>query len=312
LVTDHPDWYARDWKDDFRPTPWWDWPDIIDLNYEVPAVRQYMTEAMKYWVREADIDGFRCDVAGFVPTDFWNNVRKELDAIKPVFMLAEWEERDLHAEAFDMTYSWSWFDAMKQIAAGKSGMDRLFVYYSWNEKAFPADSLRMLFVTNHDKNAWDGTEFELFGDGVKAAIVFSVISEGMPLIYNGQEAGNTKRLAFFEKDPIEWKDHEHGELYRKLLALKKMNTALWNGKWGARMIHVPNSVPVHVLSFVRQNDRDKVFAVFNFSDEPHVVTFGESLHHGKYLDYFSQDTVEFSQSSPLRLEPWGYRVFVKK
>lgn len=107
LVTEHPDWYDKDYKGDFRPTPWWDWSDIIDLDYSKPELRKYMTEALKYWVKEADIDGYRCDVAGFVPVDFWNNVRKELDAIKPVFMLAEWESRDLHAEAFDMTYAWS-------------------------------------------------------------------------------------------------------------------------------------------------------------------------------------------------------------
>ena len=91
LVTEHPEWYSRDWKGDFRPTPWWDWVDIIDLDYDNPELREYMTNAMKYWVSEADIDGYRCDSAGFVPTDFWDTVRAELDAIKPVFMLAEWE-----------------------------------------------------------------------------------------------------------------------------------------------------------------------------------------------------------------------------
>ncbi|MGH6611884.1 MAG: alpha-amylase family glycosyl hydrolase, partial [Burkholderiaceae bacterium] len=108
LVAQHPDWYVSDWKGDFQPTPWWDWSDIIDLDYAQPGLRKYMTEAMAYWVREADIDGYRCDVAGFVPLDFWNNVRRELEAVKPgnVFLLAEWEERDLHAHAFDMSYAW--------------------------------------------------------------------------------------------------------------------------------------------------------------------------------------------------------------
>jgi glycosidase len=154
LVSEHPDWYARDWKGDFRPTPWWDWPDIIDLDYSQPALRKYMIDALKYWVREADVDGYRCDVAGFVPNDFWNQARRELDAIKPVFMLAEWEARDLHAEAFDMTYAWSWYDAVSKIALGKADLNTLYVYYSWNEKAYPPDIMRMNFVSNHDKNAW--------------------------------------------------------------------------------------------------------------------------------------------------------------
>lgn len=312
LTTEHPEWYARDWKGDFRPTPWWDWPDIIDFDYDHEGIRRYMTEAMKYWVREVDVDGYRCDVAGFVPTDFWNNVRKELDAIKPVFMLAEWEARDLHVEAFDMTYAWHWNEVVHKIAMGELDVNALFIYYSWNEKAYPFDIMRMLFVSNHDHNAWEGTEFEKFADCIDTAIVLSVISEGMPLIYNGQEAGNDRRLAFFEKDPIEWRPHRMGELYRKLFALKHSNSALWNAAWGARMVSVANSAPSRVFSFVRQNERDKVFAVFNFSDQPQIVTFAESLHHGSYTEYFSLQPIEFrGPSDELAIEPWGYRVYLR-
>ncbi len=312
LVTKHPEWYARDWKGDFRPTPWWDWSDIIDLDYRHEGLREYMTEAMKYWVKETDIDGFRCDVAGFVPIDFWNNVRRELDAIKPVFMLAEWESRDLHTEAFDMTYAWSWYDAVHDIATGRSAdLNALFVYYSWNENSFPAEAMRMTFVSNHDKNAWEGTEFEQFDKGLEAAMVLSVVGEGMPLIYNGQEAGNTKRLAFFEKDRISWREHPSGDLYRSLLALKKRNTALWNAPWGATMIYVPNSIPMKVFSFVRRNDNDKVFVVLNFSNRDQTVTFTESLYHGKYLEHFSGDSVTLDGASQVELAPWDYKVFVK-
>ena len=311
LVDEHPEWYARDWKGDFHPTPWNDWPDIIDLDYNQPALRLFMTEALKYWVVEADVDGYRCDVAGFVPTDFWNNVRKELDSIKPVFLLAEWESRDLHAEAFDMTYAWSWFNIVHDIAMGKTNVNSLNVYYAWNEKAYPADVFRMMFVSNHDKNAWDGTQFELFGDALEATIVFTVVSEGMPLIYNGQEAGNPRRLAFFEKDPIEWRPHSIGELYKKLFALKHANSALWNGAWGARMVHVPNNHPEKVFSFVRQNEQDKVFAVLNLSPVPLQVTFVDYLYHGRYSDFFGGGTVTLDEKTRLALEPWDYRVYVK-
>jgi glycosidase len=312
LVDEHPEWYARDWKGDFRPTPWWDWEDIIDFDYNQEGMRRYMTEAMKYWVRNVDIDGYRCDVAGFVPTDFWNNLRRELDIIKPVFMLAEWESRDLHAEAFDMTYAWHWNDVVHRIASGMLDVTSLYVYYSWNEKAYPFDIMRMLFVSNHDHNAWEGTEFEKFGECIDAAIVLSVISEGMPLIYNGQEAGNQRRLAFFEKDPIVWREHPNGELYRKLFALKRENTALWNAAWGARMVNVVNSEPSQVLSFVRQNERDRVFAVLNLSDFPNAVTFPESLHHGAYIDFFNHQPIIFDSESQLDMEPWEYRVFTRQ
>ena len=311
LVSQHPDWYDRDHKGNFRPTPWWDWSDIIDLDFRQPGLRKYMTEAMKYWVREVGVDGYRCDVAGFVPVDFWNRVRAELDRIKPVFMLAEWETRDLHAAAFDMTYAWSWNEAMHKIATGKADVNALFIYYSWNECSFPPGSLRMTFVSNHDKNAWEGTEFEQFGDALDASIVLSVIGEGMPLMYNGQEAGNPKRLKFFEKDQIDWRPHPQGELYRKLFALKRGNTALWNGAWGATMQHVPNSAPTKVFSFVRQNDRDKVFALMNFSAESQSVVFSDTLHHGAYADALSAEKVKFDGTSRLTLPPWGYRVFVR-
>jgi len=311
LVGEHPEWYDRDWKGDYRPTPWWDWDDIIDLDYTKPELRRYMTEAMKYWIREADLDGYRCDAAGFVPTDFWNTVRRELDTIKPVFMLAEWESRDLHAEAFDMTYAWSWNESMHRIAKGTGDLEQLKVYYAWNEKAYPRDAMRMMFVSNHDKNAWEGTEFEQFGDALEAAIVLSVVGEGMPLIYNGQEAGNDRRLEFFERDPIVWREHPMGDLYRKLFALKRTNTALWNGRWGARMICVPNSVPANILSFVRQNERDKVFAVLNLSPESRTVTFGESLCHGDYTEYLSDERIKVDGDTTLTLEAWSARVLVQ-
>ncbi|WP_237057139.1 alpha-amylase family glycosyl hydrolase [Microbulbifer sediminum] len=307
----HPEWYERDHNGNFRPTPWWDWSDIIDLDYSKPGLRKYMTEAMAYWVEEVNVDGFRADVAGFVPLDFWENARRRLDSIKPVFMLAEWESRDLHEHAFDMTYAWSWWDIMHAITQGKAGLDRLFTYYSWDESAYPRDSYRMVFVSNHDKNSWEATQYEAFGQGLEATIVLSVVGEGMPLVYNGQEAGNRKRLEFFEKDPIEWKADPTGDLYQTLLHLKKENTALWNGAAGATMVKVPNSSPQEVFSFIRENERDKIFAVMNFSGQEREVTFADTLYPGAYTELFSQQEVELDRGLSLRLPPWGYRVYVQ-
>jgi len=311
LVEQHPEWYERDWKGDFRPTPWWDWSDIINLDYSQPAVRRYMTEALKYWVEEADIDGYRCDVAGDVPIEFWNNARRELDAIKPVFMLAEWEGRDLHAEAFDMTYAFSWYETMEDIVAGKKTLNKLIRYYARDFSRHPEGGMRMVFVSNHDKNSWEGTQFEVFGDALEAAITLTVVGEGMPLIYNGQEAGNEKRLEFFEKDPIEWRAHPIGDLYKKLLTLQKSNTALWNGSWGAPMIRVPNDAMDKVISFVRQNDKDKVFAAFNFSDTAQAVSFAETLYHGDYTDFSTGKRQALDADSRVVIEPWGYKVYVR-
>lgn len=307
----HPEWYQRDYKGDFRPTPWWDWSDIINLDYSQAGIREYMTAAMKYWVQEVGVDGFRCDVAGFVPVDFWNTVRRELDKVKPVFMLAEWESRDLHAYAFDMTYAWSWSEYIHKVVRGEADMSLLFKYYSWNESAYPREAYRMTHVANHDSNAWEGTMFENYGDALETVIALSVIGEGVPMMYNGQEAGNDRRLKFFEKDPIEWKTHPIGDLYKALFALKHKNTALWNGQYGARMIHVPNDNPKRVLSFVRENEQDKVFAVFNFSDTAREVKFEENLYHGRYKDAFSGEEALMSADSSVALPAWGFKVFVK-
>ncbi|TNE67610.1 MAG: alpha-amlyase [Alphaproteobacteria bacterium] len=312
MRTEHPDWYERDYKGDFRPTPWWDWSDIIDLDYSQPGLREYMTRALKYWVAEVGIDGYRCDVAGFVPVDFWNNARAELDAIKPVFMLAEWESRDLHARAFDMTYAWSWWQDMHKIAHGKADLGSLFVYYSWNESAFPAEAFRMVYTSNHDVNAWEGTTDENFGDAFKAVTVLSVVGEGVPMIYNGQEGGLDRRLAFFDRDPIDWKPSAMEGFYKTLFSLKKRNTALWNGQWGARMVHVPNSVPSKVLSFVRANDTDKVFVAINFSAEKQTVALQETLFAGDYDELFSGEATSLRAGDSLDIEPWGYRVYVKR
>jgi len=312
LVEKHPEWYAKDYKGDFRPSPWWDWSDIIEFDYTQVGLRNYMIEAMCYWVKEFDIDGFRHDVAGYVPNDFWQQARCELDAIKPVFMLAEWENRDMHERAFNMTYAWTWNETMHELAMGKCSLDSLRKYYSWNERSWPQEAYRMTFVSNHDKNAWDGTQYEQFGDALKASIVLSVIGEGMPLIHNGQEAGETKRLAFFERDPIEWQEHEIGELYRDLIALKKSKAVLGNGEYGARMIQVPNSAMNKVFSFVRHNTDEKVFVVINFSNESVSTGFYETLFEDDYIDFTTGQHHTFSANTHLSLGPWQYKIFVKR
>ncbi|MGA1728979.1 MAG: glycoside hydrolase family 97 catalytic domain-containing protein [Steroidobacteraceae bacterium] len=310
LVESHPEWYERDWKGAFHPTSWWDWSDIIEFDYSQPGLRRYMTEAMKYWVGEVGVDGFRADVAGYVPLDFWEQLRRELDAIKPVFMLAESNSRDLHYRAFEATYGWGLHTALHAVTTGGAGVDALAGHYSEQDNLFPAGSMRLVFTSNHDENAWKGTEFELFGDGVAAAIALTFVGDGIPVIYNGQEAGNPKRLAFFERDPIEWGTHPHADLFRRLAELKSRNTALHNGPWGARMIRVTPTSPQHVLAFVRQNERDKVLGVFNFSASVQRIGLVEELAHGDYTDFTDGTGLRIAADTELVLEPWEYRILL--
>ena len=311
LHEQHPDWYEKDWKGANRPTPWWDWSDIIDLDYSKPALRQYMTGALTYWVREFDIDGYRADVAGYVPLDFWENARAELDAIKPVFMLAEFDHRDIHMKAFDASYAWKWNNAMHDVALGKSEVGSLFGFYSEHESAWPKAAMRMTYTENHDQNAWEGTQFERFGPGLENAIVLSFIGEGMPLIHNGQEAGNDRRLKFFEKDPIEWRAHKHDALFKKLIKFRDAHPALWNAPWGATMTPVVNTAPGKVFSFVRAKETDKVLALFNMSAVEQTISFTDGPTIGSYRDFENGRPVTLNGDSKVTLSPWSYRILAK-
>lgn len=311
LTETNPEWYTKDHNGNFQPTPWWDWSDIIDFDYNNPEMRKYMTEALKYWVEEADIDGYRADVAGFIPTDFWDNARAELDQIKPVFMLAEWDARDLHKKAFDMTYNWALHDTMHEVAIGKKSGGAIYSHFAHSLSAWPENAITMNFVDNHDKNSWEKTMFDRFGPYLDASIVLTATAEGMPLIYSGQEAGLNKVLAFFEKDEIEWKEHPIADLYKRLFELKHQNQALWNGNWGGKMVPVPNSAPDAVFSFARKKADDKVFVVINYSANEQTVTFNENIQWGDYTEWFKGTKQSFSKDSSFTIEPYGYRVFVK-
>ncbi len=312
LVKRHPDWYEHDDQGRMQPTPWYDWEDIIDLDYSKPGLRRYMAQAMQYWVRDVGVDGYRVDAAGLTPLDFWEQVGRELRAIKPVFLLAEWESRDMHARAFDASYAWSWWDTMKLIAEGRADANALHPYYAWNRKFYPRDAYRMLYTTNHDKNAWEGTEFEVFGPALDAVTALSFVSEGMPMIYNGQEAGNTKRLAFFERDPIAWKEGApQAAFYRRLIALKKSQAALWNGAEGGVMEPVNNDAPKQVLSFVRAQGASKVLAVFNLSAQALTVKLSGARVAGRYKDFDGGSSIELQDGSAIDLPAWGYRIFTK-
>jgi glycosidase len=312
LTRQHPEWYTKTIDGQFRPTPWYDWDDIIDFDYSKPELREYMTKAIKYWVEEADVDGYRCDVAGFVPIEFWENVRRELELIKPVFMLAEWESRDLHKHAFDMTYAWSLWFCLEDLYQQKRGMGGLLEYLAHDVSTFPENAYRMTFTENHDKNSWEGNQYRNYGDGLHAAMVLCCTINGMPLVYSGQEAGLDRSLKFFEKDEIEWRDHENTDIYKKLFQLKKRNRALWNGKWGGDMIRIKNDHPDQVLSFYRESDGDKIISIINMSEKDATVTFQTRPFMGSYTELFSGETTEIKHPAEITLEPWDYRVFTNR
>lgn len=218
LIYTHTDWFMLDSLDQVAH-PEADWSDVAQLNYELEEVKHYMVDAMKFWVKDYNIDGFRCDVAYMVPIEFWEMAREELDQLKPVFMLAEAEQANLQEKAFDMDYAWGLHHLMNDIAQCKKNVLTLDSLYNEPENIYGPNAIKMNFISNHDENSWKGTVFERMGDAASAMTVLSATLPGMPLVYSGQEAGLAKRLSFFEKDEIPWQEHEMGELYRTLLKL---------------------------------------------------------------------------------------------
>jgi glycosidase len=311
-ITEHPDWYTKD-KDGKTTVPeGTDWSDVADLNYDNPELRKGMIEAMKYWVEKFDVDGFRCDVAGMMPTDFWNTASEELDKVKPMFMLAEAEQLDLHEKAFDMGYAWSLHHIMNEISAGKQNAQDLRNYFEKSHEEYPQKVYRMSFTSNHDENTWKGTEFERMPDSYKTFAVMTFVAPGFPLIYNGQEAGLNKRLRFFEKDTIEWKQHEMEALYTKLIALKNDNKALWNGEAGSPAYFINTSNPKQVFTFKRVKDDNTVLVMMNLSGKKATFHYMEKDSERSYMEYFSGKEMKVKPQEHYVLGPWEYRVLIEK
>ena len=310
LVQEHPEWYTKTKDGNFQPTPWYDWDDIIDFDYDQPGIRKYMTQALEHWVSKYNIDGYRCDVAGFMPLDFWNNARRKLDAIKSVFMLAEWESRDLHKSAFDMTYSWSLWNKLHDVTVGGKPINGLVEYMAHDVSTFPNDGYRMTFIDNHDKNSWEGNPFLNFGEGLETSMVMAATVSGMPLVYSGQEAGLNRSLKFFDKDTIQWKDHKFFDIYKTLFDLKHNNKALWNGKAGGQMVRIYSDQMDKIISFSREKDDDQVISIFNFSNESISVNLMTENFKGTFTDVFSGKIYKFKGKEKLTVQPWGYLVLV--
>ncbi|HBF21350.1 MAG: alpha-amylase [Owenweeksia sp.] len=270
----HPDWYTRNDSGKVIP-PVEDWFDVADLNYEAPGMQEEMMNALKFWVKEADVDGYRCDVAMMVPMDFWNRARKSLDSIKPVFMLAEAEGPEFHEQAFDMTYGWEFHHIMNQIAKGEEPVSALDTYLIKMDTLYPESAYRMYFTTNHDENSWNGTIGERMGANHKNFFVLATtFPYGMPLIYSGQEAGLNKRLSFFDKDTINWEqDTVLFDFYQQMIRLKSDHEALANGADQGDFERIATDDASKMYAYVRSKGNDKMLVILNFSDQPGELTY---------------------------------------
>ena len=317
-ATEHPDWYvhradgsisnARD--NEGRET---DWTDVAELNYENAELRRAMIAEMKWWVDSMNVDGFRCDVAGGVPNDFWVQARRELQAVRPdIFMLAEAESPAMHP-SFDMTYGWELHHLLNAIAKGTEPTSKLDEYFANDTTAYPANAYRMYFTSNHDENSWQGTEFERMGVNHKPAFVLAATARnGMPLLYTGQEVSLKKRLRFFEKDTVDWKGGESlAEFYRTLFELRDSNPAIQNGTFGGDQRTITPDGGDRVYAFSRTKGNNTVIVALNFGDSSKRATYGDFAQPGDYTDWFSKTPIAMAAAGSLAIPAHGYRVLTK-
>ena len=315
---EHPDYYRRNAEGQFFDPH--GWADVIDLNYDNPALRQAMIDVMKFWIDKSNVDGFRCDMAMLVPLDFWRQARTALDPLKPLFWLAECEEIAYH-EVFDATYTWTFLHKMEAVwrkEVGLSGLDEVLHNYAVQ---FPAGAIRAYFTTNHDENSHSGSEYERMGDAALAFEVLCCTWDGVPLIYSGQEMPNYKRLKFFDKDPIDWTGrYELHDFYKALLTLRKRHAAVRGGDVSATVRRLHTSVDDRCFAFARAAGEDVVLVALNFSGGPMRVDAGQwgaqlggsaGAFQGTYRDIFTGAEIGLPAGN-IDLKAWGYTVLEKQ
>ncbi|MEG1585903.1 MAG: alpha-amylase family glycosyl hydrolase, partial [Bacteroidales bacterium] len=267
LIEQHPDWYTHENGKIVSPVA--DWADVADLNYENKDMRRYMIESLRFWVEETGLDGFRCDMAAMVPTDFWEEARVSLDSIKPMYMLAEAWEPELSEKAFDAVYGWDLMHTMNAIAKGEKDASVLPAYFQKNDSLYQRHAFVMNFLTNHDENSWAGTTEERYDSLEKAFAVLTYTIPGIPMIYSGQEVGNDHRLSFFEKDSINWTDRKGlSAFYTLLNRLKKKHPALDGGEQGGSMQILKTNNDKQIFSYRREKGDDEVVVILNLSRQP--------------------------------------------
>jgi glycosidase len=302
----HPDFYERDSTGKAIFTA--DWSDTRELNYNNPIMEDSMINAMKYWVKNTAIDGFRVDVAWGVPYSFWNKCIPALQKQRKLFFLAEADDPKLHASGFDATYSWTEFHVMNDIAAGKKDVLSLDTVLSKIDKEYVKGAWRLYFTSNHDENSWNKADYATMPGKVHApfAVFTQTYNRTMPLIYSGQEEPVLRAVSFFEKDSMGFAKYERAPFYATLLHLRNTNDAF---KENAIFERIKVNYPQQVMAYSRKNGDHFVVVVLNLSATEKEVTLTAELPKGHtYFEIFSHQGLKDIHS--ISLPAWGYKVFV--
>ena len=311
-IKEHPEFYSKNEKGEIvDPTnpetgKSWGWTDVADLNYDNQELRKEMTSDMLHWIKNENIDGFRCDVASNVPTDFWQQAIPNLRKEKNIFMLAEaWQPELFKDNLFDMGYAWDGHHTMNKIAQGKETVADWDAYMEKREKEYESDDILMNFVDNHDENSWNGSIQERLGDASEIMMTLSYMTPGMPLIYSGDEYDLNHRLKFFEKDSIPKVKAKNWEILKKLGKIKNENIALNGGKNKAAYKKIITSSKEQVLAFEREKEGPKIIFIGNLSKESQEFSIEIE---GTFKNLYSNVNFSIIKGEKLQLKPWEFVV----
>ncbi|GAA4323588.1 alpha-amylase family glycosyl hydrolase [Flaviaesturariibacter amylovorans] len=303
---EHPEWFERNGATgDFVRAHGMD--DIIELDFNNPDMRRALIDAMRWWVEETGIDGFRCDLAFWVGLDFWVEAKAALDAVRPLFWLGELDPltHPEYMQVFDAAYTWSWMHSAQEYYHGRTPLQDL---YALLERYRTAPGLPAWFTANHDENSWNGTEFEKYGAAAPLLAVFSCTWPGIPLLYSGQELPNERRLQFFEKDPIGWTQEapQFHRFYQLLLQLKSAHPAL---AADAGCTVLETNAGKGVLAFLRQAGNDEVLVLLNLTGRLQDLALAAPLT-GAWRELFNGARWSTAEPGQL-LPPWGFAVYTR-
>ena len=305
---EHPDWYEKDSASGgFKRASGMD--DIIELDFKNPQLRKAMIDAMKFWVEEAGIDGFRADLAFWVELDFWVEAKAELHKQKQLYWLGELDplEHPDYMQVFDAAYTWTWMHKTREFYQNQQSVA---VLDSVLQRYASVAGTQAWFTTNHDENSWNGSEYEKYGEAAKALAVFSCTWKGVPLVYSGQELPNKKRLEFFEKDAIKWTGtFELQDFYKTLLNLRSAHPALHSD---AEVTRLRTSDDGSVLAYLRKSGAREVLVLLNLSAKNNLrFELNSDAVKGNFKNVFSGAANDFTSEKNFEMQAWEFLVYEK-
>jgi cyclomaltodextrinase / maltogenic alpha-amylase / neopullulanase len=306
----HPEFYQHDAQG--RIAHPYNWLDVAALDYSNPDLRKYMIDVLVYWVRNFDIDGYRCDTAASVPTDFWQQARLALEQVKPdILMLAEASKPELLHRAFDIDYAWPSLTTLNDVMMNGAPATTIRITMETQQALFPTGALHMRITDDHDELR----ALTRFGyKGALAAFALNATLDGAPLVYNGNEVGDSTQStapALFETEKIFWMSRDwHPDtpkFYAALIALRRQHAALQQGE----TLWLHNSAEQHVVTYLRRAAGEEFLIAINLSNTcvEDAIDVSSTDWREIELPAFKHDNTVLPN---LRLDAFGVRIFQRE